>query len=75
MPHQVLAALDGVGVAIGNDEEVVGNGGEGVVIMVRDDDPVVPAPLPDKRCSVIPSGISRPLPQKVFRVMEIIEKL
>lgn len=47
MPYQVLAATDLVGVAIGNDEEVVGHGGNGVVVVVGNDDAVVFGPLPD----------------------------
>jgi len=41
MPHQVLPAPDLVGVAVGNDKEVVCNGGDGVVVVVGDNDAVV----------------------------------
>ena len=48
MSHQVGAGVDGVGVAVGDDEEVVGDGGDGVVVVVGDDDAVVLSPLADK---------------------------
>ena len=46
MPYQIFAATDGVGVAVGYDEEIVGHGGNGVVIVVGDDDAAVFGPLP-----------------------------
>ena len=49
MPNQILPASDRVGITIGNDKKVVGHGGNGVVVMVRDDDAVVLAALPDQR--------------------------
>ena len=47
MPHQVLAAPDLVGVAIGNDKEVVGYGRDGVIVVIGDDDTVVLGPFPN----------------------------
>lgn len=41
MPHQVLPASYSIGIAVGNDKKVVGNGGDGVVVVVGDDDAVV----------------------------------
>ena len=38
----------GAGVAIGYHEKVIRNRGNGVVVMVRDDDAMVPAPFPDQ---------------------------
>lgn len=47
MPNQILPAPDLVGVAVGNDKEVVCNGGDGVVVVVGDDDAVVTGPFSD----------------------------
>ena len=41
MPYQILPTPDLVGVAVGNDKEVVCNGGDGVVVVVGDNDAVV----------------------------------
>ena len=45
MPHQILSAPDGMGIAVGNDKEVVGHGGDGLVVVVGDDDAVVLCPF------------------------------
>ena len=47
MSHQALSAKDLVGVAVGNDKEVVGNSGDGVIVVISDDDTVVLDPFPD----------------------------
>ena len=45
MSHQALSAKDLVGVAVGNDKEVVVHLGDGVVVVVGDDDAVVSCPF------------------------------
>ena len=41
MPYQILPTPDLVGVSIGNDKEIVGHGGNGVVVVIGDNDAVV----------------------------------
>ena len=41
MPHQVLLTSDGVGIAIGNDEEIISHRGDGVIVVVGNDNAVV----------------------------------
>lgn len=53
MPHQILPALDGVCIAIGNDKEVVCYGRDGVIVVVGEDDTVVPGSLPDHGLNIL----------------------
>ena len=48
MPDQIFPASYGAGVAIGYHEKVIRHGGDGVIVMVGDNDPVIPAPFPDQ---------------------------
>lgn len=54
MPHKVLAGAHEVGVAVGNDKEVVGHGRDGLVVVVGNDDAVVPGPLPPQGHRAVP---------------------
>ena len=45
---QVAAGTYREGIAVGDDEEVVGDGGDGGIIVVGDDDAVVRTALPDQ---------------------------
>ena len=54
MPHKVLAGAHEVDVAVGNDKEVVGHGRDGLVVVVGNDDAVVPGPLPPQGHRAVP---------------------
>jgi hypothetical protein len=47
LPDQIFPTSYGVGVAIGYHEKGIRHGGDGVIVMVGDNDPVIPAPFPE----------------------------